>query len=377
MQHSRERKLGAATFEASRDDTPRTGNLPPVSPRILVVRLSAFGDIVLTTTLLAGIRRTWPDAHIGWLVDRRFASVLEGHEGIDSLHRWDRQAWTDALRKRQIGELVAGIRCLRDSLLQERYELALDAQGLAKSALLARLSGAPVRWSLRPRELAGMISGRSISTRGQRDLIGHEYREMLAAIGCPTPDAMPWMPVTEPAGEVATRLLASEGIESGFVALCPFTTRPQKHWFEARWIELGNAIAKLGRQPVLLGGPQDADAAARMTRSMRALGVGGASSIAGRTSLGHAGAILARASATVGVDTGLTHLSIASGTPTVGLFGSALPYLRVPPPHIVLREPMACSPCDRRPTCNGRFDCMRALSVDRVLASLKSALRAG
>lgn len=352
----------------------RPGSLPRVTRRVLVVRLSAFGDIVLTTTLLDGIRRRWPDAHVGWLVDRRFASVLEGHPGVTTLHRWDRAAWSGALRSGRVGALVGGMRALRAELRRERYDLALDAQGLAKSALLARLSGAPARWSLRPRELAGAICGRAVRIRGQRDLVGHEYRELLAAIGCAAPDAMPWMPVPARASAATDSLLAADGIGTGFVALCPFTTRPQKHWFEDRWVALGAAIAGLGRRPVILGGPQDAEAAGRMTRSMEAQGAPGARSLAGRTGLGDVGAVLARAAATVGVDTGLTHLSIAVGTPTVGLFGSALPYVRVPSPHRLLREPMACSPCDRRPTCAGRFDCMRALGTERVLDALGQAL---
>lgn len=355
----------------------RPGSLSAVTRRILVVRLSAFGDIVLTTTLLDGIRRRWPAAHVGWLVDRRFAPVLEGHPGVATLHRWDRAAWSGALRSARAGALIGCIRALRTELMGERYDIALDAQGLAKSALLARLSGAPVRWSLRPRELAGVISGRSVRMRVQRDLVGHEYRELLDAIGCAAPDAMPWMPVSEGASMAMSGLLRSEGIEDGFIALCPFTTRPQKHWFEDRWVALGTAIAGLGRGPVILGGPQDTEAAARMADAMRAQGARGARALAGRTGLGDVGAVLASASATVGVDTGLTHLSIAVGTPTVGLFGSALPYLRVPSPHRVLREPMACSPCDRRPTCGGRFDCMRALSVDRVLDALAPALARG
>jgi heptosyltransferase-1 len=341
-----------------------------VKRRILVVRLSAFGDIVLTTTLLHGIRHAWPDAHVGWLVDDRFAGVLEGHPGVDVLHRWDRRGWSGALRSGNIRAVAGGIRATRRELRGERYDVAIDAQGLARSALLARLSGAPERWSLRPRELAGLISGRSVRMRAQRQLIGDEYRMMLSAIGVDPRGSMPWMPVNDEADVQAADVLHQAGAMRSFVALCPFTTRPQKHWFDERWVNLATGIERLGMSPVILGGPQDEAAAAQLVERMARADAGSARSIAGRTGFANVGAVLARAACTVGVDTGLTHLSIAVGTRTIALFGSALPYVHVPPPHRLIREPLACSPCNRRPSCNGRFDCMRAIDVDRVLEAV-------
>lgn len=338
-----------------------------VKRRILVVRLSAFGDIVLTTTLLHGIRRTWPDAHVGWIVDDRFAGVLEGHPGIDVLHRWHRGDWSRALRSASLGTLAGGIASMRRELRAQGYDLALDAQGLAKSALLARLAGAKEQWSLRPRECAGLISRRAVQVRTQRQLVGDEYRMMLAAIGADSAGAMPWMPVCVDADLQAASLLEAAGAGRRFVALCPFTTRPQKHWFEERWIRLASEIERHGMSAVILGGPQDQAAAARLVDQVADAGAGTARSIAGHTTFANVGAVLARAACTVGVDTGLTHLSIAVGTRTIALFGSALPYVLVPSPHRLIREPLACSPCDRRPTCSGRFDCMRAIEVDQVM----------
>jgi heptosyltransferase-1 len=338
-----------------------------VKRRILVVRLSAFGDIVLTTTLLHGIRRNWPDAHVGWIVDDRFAGALESHPGIDVLHRWRRQEWSRALRSGSLGTLASGIVSMRRELRAQGYDLALDAQGLAKSALLARLAGAKEQWSLRPRECAGLISGRAVQVRMQRQLVGDEYRMMLAAIGADFAGSMPWMPVREDADLQAKALLEVAGARQGFVAICPFTTRPQKHWFDARWVRLASALESHGMSTVVLGGPQDEAAAAQLVDQMADAGASAARSIAGRTTLANVGAVLARAACTVGVDTGLTHLSIAVGTRTIALFGSALPYVQVPSPHRLIRQPLACSPCDRRPTCSGRFDCMRAIEVDQVM----------
>ena len=73
----------------------------------------------------------------------------------------------------------------------------------------------------------------------------------------------------------------------------------------------------------------------------------------------------------VGVDTGITHLGVAMGAPTLALFGSTCPYLRAPEGRLqVVYLPRPCSPCRRNPTCGGRFDCMREIDVDRVAAAV-------
>jgi heptosyltransferase-1 len=86
-------------------------------------------------------------------------------------------------------------------------------------------------------------------------------------------------------------------------------------------------------------------------------------------------ALIQRSATSVGVDTGVTHMSIALGRPTVALFGSTCPYLEVGSGlGEVLYEKLPCSPCRRHPTCNGAFTCMRELSVARVLATVRTYL---
>jgi heptosyltransferase-1 len=146
--------------------------------------------------------------------------------------------------------------------------------------------------------------------------------------------------------------------------LCPFTTRPQKHWFEDRWIGLAHRLRDSGFTPVLLGGPADREAAARIAKGMP-----GIANLVGALKLDESVAAIADASVLIGVDTGLTHIGSALGVPTVALFGSTCPYVDpVAPRGVVLYEKLACSPCRRNPTCNGRFDCMRALEVERVMS---------
>ena len=97
--------------------------------------------------------------------------------------------------------------------------------------------------------------------------------------------------------------------------------------------------------------------------------------LVGQTTLTECAALIDGARALVGVDTGLTHLGLAMNTPTLALFGSTSPYLDTTRTGSrVLYEPRACSPCHRRPTCAGRFDCMRVHTAESVLDALANLL---
>ena len=146
--------------------------------------------------------------------------------------------------------------------------------------------------------------------------------------------------------------------------MAPFTTRPQKHWFEDAWQALARRIRdELGLTPVILGGPGDQTHAAHMAH-----GVEGLLTLAGVTALPEAAALIRQAGLLVGVDTGLTHMGSALGTPTIARFGSTCPYPETGRPNArVIWLGMDCSPCRRRPTCGGAFTCLRNITADQVM----------
>jgi heptosyltransferase-1 len=180
--------------------------------------------------------------------------------------------------------------------------------------------------------------------------------------------------VSDQVGREAAALLKLSGIDKPFAVICPFTTRPQKHWFDDRWVELSIRLAEArGLQVVMLGGPADG-------RAAQAVAAGNAPmvSLVGRTSLGQCAAIIANAELLIGVDTGLTHLGIAMRTPTLALFGPTRPYLDIGKARAkILYERIDCSPCHRRPTCDGEFTCMKLHTVEKVLAATAELLGKG
>jgi heptosyltransferase-1 len=168
----------------------------------------------------------------------------------------------------------------------------------------------------------------------------------------------------------ARSLRETAGLGGPYAVIAPFTTRPQKHWFEARWRELAARLqAELGLAVAMLGGPGDRAAAERIAAG------GTIHDFAGRAPLAVSAALIREARLLVGVDTGLTHMGIALEVPTVALFGATRPYLDPATPRAkVLYHPLECSPCRRRPTCGGAFTCMTLHRVDEVLATARGLL---
>jgi heptosyltransferase-1 len=342
--------------------------------KILVVRLSAIGDIVFASPLIAALRRAYPQAHIAWLVQPEYRALLDGHPDLDEVIVCPLGHWRRLWRERRLRELMSGIAALRANLRERRFDLAIDLQGLLKSGALTRLSGARERIGLGSREGSRWLMTRTVRRGGDPRRIGSEYLYLAQTLGLPGEDFAMAVYYDESEAAFADRIIAEHALNDGFAVLCPFTTRPQKHWIEERWAPLAARIqTDLGLTPVLLGGPADREAATRIRDAADTPLL----DLAGRTSLIEAAALIDRASLLIGVDTGLGHMGIAFGTPSLLLFGSTCPYLDTTRANArVLYHKLDCSPCKRRPTCDGAFTCMRLITVEEILDAARDVLGA-
>ncbi|WP_374674245.1 glycosyltransferase family 9 protein [Ideonella sp.] len=342
-----------------------------MTPRLLIVRLSAIGDVVMASGLIPALRARWPQAQISWLTEAATAPLLRHHPDLAEVIVWPRADWQALWRQRRWRALWQAVRSFRRGLRDRHFDIVIDAQGLLKSGLLARLSGAPRRVGLLSREGSQwLMTERVGAPPGDDPRMSHEYRDLADHLGAPAGSFRLSLAVGDAPRATARQALADAGVRGRVAVLAPFTTRPQKHWFEDRWSALAGALAAEGLVPVLLGGPGDRDAAARIAADAPTL-----VDLTGRLRLDETVAAIAEAAVLVGVDTGLTHMGTALRVPTVGLFGSTRPYLDAGTPRTaILYEPLDCSPCRRHPTCGGAFHCMRQWSVDRVLRQVRRQL---
>jgi heptosyltransferase-1 len=349
---------------ASPDDTPPR--------RVLVIRVSAIGDVIMSSGLLPVLRQAWPAAEISWLTDDTNAGLLASNPRLSEVIALPRRHWHSLWHTGQYRRLWRGLGDFARELRGRDFDLAIDLQGLLKSGIWARVSGAPRRIGLGSREGSQWLMNRVVSRQVTSDLLGKEYRALAGALGL-DPACFAMDIAVEPAdAQNASATLRGAGVEPPYAVFAPFTTRPQKHWLDARWAALAGTVAAQGLRAVVLGGPGDrAHGEALAAAAPDASAV----SLAGRMSLREAAAVIRGASLLIGVDTGLTHLGFALGTPTIALFGSTRPYLDPGVPRgRVLYEPMDCSPCRRRPTCHGEFTCMRRQTVEDVTAAIRDLL---
>jgi len=339
-----------------------------LSPRrILIVRLSALGDVVLSSGLIPALKARWPEARLSWLVDAPAAPLLAHNPRLDELRVLPLSQWKQLWRSGHRLQAWRAFRAWGRELRAQEFDLVIDPQGLFKSGLCGWLSGAPLRVSLWPREGNQLFVHdcvRPAIPPGPERIISFEYRALAAAVGAM--DFQLDLAVGEAPRLRATQILQEAGIGARpVVILAPFTTRPQKHWVEERWPMLAAALWDAGYQPVILGGPGDRAAAERMASQEARL-----VNLAGRLKLDETVAAIAQAQLLIGVDTGLTHMGIALGLPTIALFGSTAPYLHAGTPRVqVLYKALPCSPCHRAPTCGGQFDCMKQISVAEVMTA--------
>jgi heptosyltransferase-1 len=345
-------------------------------PRILIIRLSALGDVVMASGLIPAIRALHPDAHLAWLTEPPAAPLLQHNPGLNEVIVWPKEHWKQLWKTRQWRALWAELRAFRQRLHSERFDLVLDAQGLLKSGVCAWLTGAPRRIGLLSREGSQVLMHETIACPygPDDDGMSREYRVLAKFLGASAGTFWPSVVPGQAAERAAQQALLAHGLGADdsrrHVVIAPFTTRAQKHWFADHWQALIADMQRQGLAVVMLGGPGDQAEADKLATQCPGL-----VNLVGQLKLNESAAVIASSRLMVGVDTGLTHMGTAFKRPTVALFGSTRPYLdgRTASTH-VMYDALSCAPCRRHPTCGGRFTCMRQLTPERVWQSAQALM---
>lgn len=338
--------------------------------KILIVKLSAIGDVLHTLPALCALRRHWPRARIDWVVEAAAADLLRGHPDLDRLIVSRRRAWFRGLGDRGRRQAaVDGMRRFVAALRRTRYDLVLDFQALLKSALVVALARGRSRVGF-DRGLAHMehsyhVLDRRIAPPSMEVHALDRNLVMIRALGVPVRRVEYRLTPGPPAERAVDRLL--EGLDrrrGPLVAVNPVAQWPTKLWPEERFAALADRLgARYDAQVVFTGGPGDRGVVGRIAAAMGRP----AHDLVGRTSLRELAALYRRARCVISTDTGPMHLAAAVGTPTVALFGPTAPWRTGPhgPGHQVLRAPAPCAPCFKRRCPSG--GCMDRIPVDRVM----------
>ncbi len=285
------------------------------APRILIVRLSAIGDVIHGMPVACALRRHWPGAQLAWVVEGRNGDLLEGHPAVDRLIRVPRK-WLKS---------PSQVAKLRRQLRQHAFDLAIDLQGLTKSAVAARLSGAPRRIGF------GGHDGRELSRVLNNDLVEpaathvvDRNLELLRPLGIGPGKVEFQVPNLSDAEQRIEHYLASAKLTDRFAIINPGAGWPSKLWEPDRFAEVACHLGTQHRLTtvVVWAGNRELHMAEQILAGSETHAV-----LAPSTSLAELASLCRRATLFVGCDTGPMHLSAAVGTRTIGLFGP-VPYER-------------------------------------------------
>lgn len=342
--------------------------------RLLIVKLGSIGDIVHTLPALAAVRRALKDAHISWAVEERCAEILRDNPMIDNLIEVD----THSLRGgKVIEEMLIGASKQIKNLRQFKFDVAVDFQGLWKSAMIAKLSGAEKRWGfsragLREPASRILLTG-TVDVPQQINIVRKNLALVTGALNIDVSDANFEFPIatSEEHRIEADSIIAKAGGEK-FALLNPGGGWVTKLWHAENYGELADVIwQELGMTPILVTAPREKDLATRVASASKS-----GKLVLAEPTLKGLYELAKRASVFVGSDTGPMHIAVAANAPVVGLFGPTEWWRNgsVNPDDIcVERNDIDCRVDCHRRTCS-KWICMDS-DVATVFEAVKTRIR--
>ncbi|OLE51400.1 MAG: lipopolysaccharide heptosyltransferase I [Acidobacteria bacterium 13_1_20CM_3_53_8] len=285
--------------------------------RVLIVRLSSMGDVVQTLPAITDAARSFPEARFDWVVDESFAQVPAWHRSVDAvmpsgLRRWGRN-FRNSFRSGEVGAFLKRLR-------EHRYDFVVDLQGEFKSAMIARLAkgrraghdrqsahewGAHLAYNRRfavPKGQHSIERMRQLLARA----LSYSYDESEIDYGIDR-SRLPLPPIALP---------------EPFLVFIHSTSWESKNWPELYWRDLTTKATRAGFHIVLPWGTER-----ERERSLRIANGNSRVTVLPELSISEKASIIARAHATVGLDTGLSHIAAALDIPSVTLYGATDPQL--------------------------------------------------
>ncbi len=318
--------------------------------KILVIKLRAIGDVLLSTPVLKNLRHNFPNSKIDFLTEPPAKEIIEGNPFIDELIIFERE-------KNSIKKFL--------NLRKRKYDLVIDLFCNPRSALITFATGARYRvgYAFRGRGYAYNIKLKP------RKEVHHNVEfnlDALRTIGLDIVDKKLYMPLSDESENFAKKFWDEYNLNDKLViALNPAGTWETKRWGLEKFASLGDMLAEnLGAKILILwGNDKELDDARKIYSSMKIKPI-----IPPKTNLKQLASILKRCSFVISNDSGPMHIATAVGTPTLGIYGPTNPYAQGPygeKHHWIRKEDLNCIACNLTKCTIGNI-CMRDLSVDAV-----------
>lgn len=325
------------------------------APRILISRMSAIGDTILTMPVACALRARFPGAHLAWVVEKKAAPMIREHQVLDEVIELERGWFTS----------ISGVRGAREVLRAGRFDVSIDCQGLTKSALAGWLAGASKRIGYAGShggELSRLLNNTLVTTVFTH--ITDRSLELLIPLGIHSPRVEWKLPIPDSARRWAGRWRRSIPARS-LAVINPGATWPSKLWETDRFAATSRYLRDRYnyRSVVVWGTPSERMMAEQIVQQSE-----GAAMLAPNTDLHQLAALIEVADLFVSGDTGPLHLAVAAGTSTIGLYGATRPGDSGPYGQIAIQKAYESGSRRHRRTADN--SAMRQITVEHVCEAI-------
>jgi len=338
---------------------------------ILIVKLSAIGDIIHTLPSLAALRKLYPEANITWAIEDASSDLISDHPYLDRVIVSHRKQWINDLKKGRITKPIREIRNFINDLRKQPYDLVIDFHGLIKSAVLVLLSSGKRKLGYDSmQELSGLFVNEKIPEDMNKHAI-YRYLDFLRYLGADVEEPEFLIPIGEENKNRVEELLQRNDIDKKgrFVAVNPVALWDTKLWADEKFAGLCDRIAKELKISVIFTGTER-DKLEYIQSRMKTPSV----NLGGETTLRDLAYLYQRSSLLITTDSGPMHLAAAMGTPVIALFGPTDPSRTGPygKGHVVIRRELSCSPCFLK-KCDS-MECMPGITIEEVFNAVREKL---
>jgi heptosyltransferase-1 len=346
--------------------------------RILILRLSAVGDVIRTLPAVKALKEYYPSASISWVVEEPSRALLESQTEIDEVILFPRKKWADGITSaRAVWRTITEIRRFVVELRRQEFDLVLDFHGILKSGLLSFFSGSSRRIGFdRRSSKEGNFLFSNVKVKLPEERISRFQKNfaLLRGMGLEVKSFVPRLhiPVEDREYVDSSLPLSFASSRRPLIAIHPGTSQKTlyKRWMPIQYAQLADRLVQeLKATVIFTWGPDELPAVEDIRKQMNE------SSILGpRTqSLVQLGEVYGRCDLYIGGDTGPMHIASLMGIPAVVIYGPTDPIVNEPfGKHRKVRKEVGCNPCRNR-SCKD-ITCLKAIAVGDVLAAAKEML---
>lgn len=341
--------------------------------KILVSRLRFMGDIILTTPIVAALKKRFPESEIDYLAEPPYIDLLQNHPSVTNLFVFDRAIYSSSTFMKNIHLQWNLIKTLRN----RKYDVAIDLFGIPRSAWLLKCTKAPIRIGGCFRYRSHLYSHCFSTNQDWRTAVDF-HNLSLKRIGIYEALEPPKIYLTTSELNWAKQYLAQKDLDLAkpIIGIHPGATWPAKIWPRERFVQLAKKIVNELKLPVFFTfGPEDE----KISDAIRAE-TGSNIFIGDVLPLRKLASVLACFSVYISNDCGPMHLAPAVGTSTLGIFGPSIPEIwfnyKKEDGHRLIIKDIDCRPCHQH-ECPIQHQCMDWISVDEVFKNLTEVLENG